>query len=186
MTILSKDQQQASPAKRALSSLATVLEYPGPDFEKSLEELHSSLLTVLPAAAEALNNFKEQTEKLTLSDLEELYTRTFDLAPQCIPYLSSHIYGDENFERGALMSRLSERYQETDFDTGGELPDHIALVLRFTPNFENDEFQELVHFCLSSAMAKMTESLVEAENPYRFVFKAASELIESEREGLSL
>ena len=181
-----KETEQISPARKSIFALAPILEYPEADFEKRLQTAISSSLAVSPACAAPLLSFKEKIASLRSSDLEELYTRTFDLAPICIPYLSSHIYGDENFERGALMSRLSERYEECAFDTHGELPDHLALILRFAPQFEPDEFNELVEFCLRSALEKMLESLKDADNPYYLVLNSASELIESEREGLIL
>ncbi len=169
------------PLSSALASVAPLLQYPREDFIVSLNAAIAELKLLYPQASRPLIEFKCKVIDLSPEELEEIYTRTFDLAPLCIPYLSSYIYGDENYERGTLMSRLSERYQECNFDMQGELPDHIALILSFAPHCEESELDELIEFCLAKALATMTDSLKENENLYYLVLKTAQEIIEAGR-----
>jgi len=96
---------------------------------------------------------------------EELFTSVFDVSPACVPYVSVHLLGEENFKRGAFMAALHRRYQETGFSTGGELPDHLAVLLRFAAETHEAERRELVQFCLLGPLDRMIEALA-AENPY--------------------
>lgn len=170
-----------SPAGK-LQALSTVLEYPtekcAANLDAAIELLHDN-----PLVCFALKEFQTRMQEMRTHELEELYTRTFDLAPICIPYVSSHIYGDENFERGALMSGLQERYEECGFNTHGELPDHIATIMRFAPNFSDEELQDLLEYCLLQALQRMHESLKDADNPFQHILKSALIITESERRG---
>ncbi len=178
--------QTADKTAVALASLSRLLEYPRADFKDALEQAIRILSTFSEGNAAALLRFKSEIAMISSEQLEEIYTRTFDLAPICVPYLSSHIYGDENFERGALMSRLAQRYQKVGFELNGELPDHLSVIFGFAPQFDQDELLELMTFCLKSAVTKMKEALLEAENPFAHILETAAELIASELEGKEL
>lgn len=104
-------------------------------------------------------------------DLQELYTATFDVTPVCVPYVSIHLFGEENFKRGEFMAALNARYVETGFATNGELADHIAVLLRFAAQVDEVERRELAEFCLLGPLEKMIAALPEA-NPYRQVLEA--------------
>ncbi len=165
-----------------MRALSAVLEYPREDFivqlDAAAEAVHDN-----QQASLLLSEFRSAINKLKPHELEELYTRTFDLAPICIPYVSSHIYGDENFERGALMSGLQQQYEDCKFSTNGELPDHVAIILRFAPNFSEEELQDLMEFCLIQALQRMHEALKEADNPYQHILQTVLQITESERRG---
>lgn len=165
-----------------LHALAPLLEYPREDFGSRLE---AALAAVEDNSQEfaLLKDFETATKSLEAHQLEEIYTRTFDLAPICIPYISSYVYGDENFERGALMTGLQQRYNDCAFDTKGELPDHLALILRFAPNFSEEEMDELLDFCVLNALDKMCESMKDADNLYYSVLRTTQVVIESGRRG---
>ncbi|MBX9688271.1 MAG: molecular chaperone TorD family protein [Candidatus Obscuribacterales bacterium] len=167
-----------------LAVLAKLLEYPGPEFNENLDQAIETLKVSFKGASAKLLEFKKSIANSRLLELEELYTRTFDLAPLCIPYLSSHIYGDENFERGALMSNLSQRYQECNFETNGELPDHLALILRYTAYCQEEELSELIEYCLKKPLRSMSDTLKEAENPYYLLLQSAEAVIETARKGV--
>ena len=165
-----------------LHALAPLLEYPRADFDARLNE---AMLAVQynSQAFDLLKEFQTTVNSLEAHQLEELYTRTFDLAPICIPYMSSYIYGDENFERGALMTGLQQRYDECKFDTKGELPDHLALLMRFAPNFSEEEMSELLEFCMVAGLDKMCESMKNADNLYYNVLRTTQVVIETGRRG---
>ena len=55
----------------------------------------------------------------------------------------------------------------------GELPDHIAEVLRFADRQDVEEHDELVQLVLRPALAKMSEILSPTSNPYRHLVAAA-------------
>ena len=70
------------------------------------------------------------------------------------------------------MADLRDAYGRTGFDAGTELPDHLAVLLRFAPHLEPDELDELVRYCLSAPVAKMARQLERTRNPYLHVLEA--------------
>lgn len=128
-------------------------------------------------AAAAVERFLERAEDLGAERLREIHGRTFDLAPSCVPYLSVHLFGEGSFQRARLMAGLAEAQSRAGFDRGPELPDHLAVVLRFAPHMEPEEWRELVRFCLIPALPAMARGLEEGDNPYREVLKAAELLL---------
>lgn len=162
-----------------LAKLAPLLEYPFGNFPELLQEA----LSAVPDAKQSLSEFKSKVGSLQQEELEELYSRTFDLAPICVPYISSYIYGDENFERGKFMTALSERYSESGFEIMGELPDHASVILKFAPQMAADELAEMIEFCLLNGVEKMMDSLKEADNPYFYLLKSVKDVIESSNRG---
>lgn len=145
--------------REILSRLAPCLEYPTGRLLESTQQSVSLLAGTEPAAGEWLKRFLESIRDQPVERLEELYTRTFLVTPQCIPYLSVHLFGEESFKRAELMAGLLETYRRKGFETNSELPDHLALVLRFAPHFSLEEWRDLRRYCLNQPLAKMIESL---------------------------
>ena len=166
---------------QSLNTLATFLEYPRSDYFESLE-LASTGLTELryKQASKTLEEFKKNINEFCLDELEELYTRTFDVAPVCSPYISVHIYGDENFDRGNLMATLQTKFDERGFSrSDNELPDHLAVLLKFCHYLTQEELDELIEFCLKEPVERMAESLKGSKkpNPYYYPLKAVLEIL---------
>lgn len=120
---------------------------------------------------------------LSQDEREELYTTTFDVTPACVPYVSIHLFGEENFKRGKFMAALNARYIAAGFNTYGELPDHIAVLLRFVAQIDEDERQEMIRFCLLGPLTKMIVAL-SAEHPYRALFENVRALFDVAYPGL--
>jgi nitrate reductase delta subunit len=166
---------------RAMAELAAVFEYPSTNYKRDVEQWLSTHGEEFPGAAFALTEFSQAIADRSFTDLEEIYTRTFDMAPMCSPYISGHIYGDENFERGTLLTALNDRYNQCQFNTGGELPDHLALILKFMPNFSAEELEELSEYCLDKPLTEMYSAL--SDNPYRHAVKAVKEILGTTLDG---
>lgn len=128
-------------------------------------------------AAAAVGRFLERAERLGPERLQEIHGRTFDLAPCCVPYLSVHLFGEGSYQRARLMAGLAEAQSRAGFDRGPELPDHLAVVLRFAPRMEPEEWRELVRFCLVPVLPVMVRGLVGSDNPYRHVLETVELLL---------
>jgi nitrate reductase delta subunit len=157
----------------AAAALGELFLYPRQDYRhlvtaaRALCDAQCCVLT-----AQALVAFENAVGELSLDELQDLYTRTFDLTPRCVPYLSVHLFGAESFDRGRLMTGLDEAYRRACFDRGSELPDHLGLVLRFATAFDETEWDELVTLCLARPLALMLGELQEAGNPFRHAVEA--------------
>lgn len=165
------------PKATALAGYSELLEYPDDSYRQRAHDWRVSVESFYPSAGKLLVEFCQQIEEMPLTELEEVFTRTFDMAPICSPYISAHLYGDENYERGNLMAGLIDRYSETGFDYGREMPDHLAVILRFIPFATAEESDELVEFCLKKPVAEMAESLRDSGNPYGTLLLSLAEVL---------
>lgn len=161
--------------RAALCDLAPIFEYPYSGYRDHASRWLDAHKDRFAKASESVARFCESINPLSNDQLEEVFTRTFDMAPICSPYISGHLYGADNFERGNLLTALSERYNEANFATNGELPDHIALLLRFSPEMDETEFSELVEYCLSKPLEDMEINLT--DNPYQHAVHAVREVL---------
>lgn len=156
------------------AALGELFAYPGEDYRERVATARALCAERCGAelAARALATFERVVDELPVDDLRDLYTRTFDLTPRCVPYLSVHLWGQESFKRARLMTGLDEAYRRAGIDRGGELPDHLGLVLRSAHAFAPEEWDELVSLCLATPLAAMLGELQEAANPYRHAVDA--------------
>ena len=155
-----------------LNTLARLLEYP------AWSNADIPVGALLRPDNSADRNLRVTDAFLALSqdEREELYTSTFDVTPACVPYVSIHLFGEENFKRGEFMAALSARYASAGFDARGELPDHIAVLLRFIAQTDEAERREMIEFCLLGPLGKMIAALADA-NPYRALLQTVREVL---------
>jgi nitrate reductase delta subunit len=149
---------------RCLSLFAAIFEYPGFDYAARASTLARELPEACPEAAEAFAPFAAHVAGRRRAELEELFFRTFDLAPQCAPYLSVHLFGEESFKRAELMTGLAEAYGQVGLAHSGELPDHLSVLLRLGPCLP--DWPELVEACVLRGVASMRKDAHQAQNPY--------------------
>jgi len=118
------------PTARLYELFANLLEYPTPALARQAQACGERLAEVRPEAAGLLERFCRTVEDAPLERMEELYTSTFDMQPVSYPYVGYHLFG-ESYKRGIFMAQLNGGYHERGFSAGSELPDHVAVVLRF-------------------------------------------------------
>jgi nitrate reductase delta subunit len=163
---------QTSLLVRVAPAFATLLDEPGEGWPEVADGIRAALAGEAPSAADAVGRFVDAIASEPLETLRELHARTFDLMPVCAPYLSVHVFGEESFKRSRLMGGLADGYRAAGFDTGGELPDHLALVLRFMPSMTTEEQDDLVQYVLTPAIDRMAREFARGANPYRYLIEA--------------
>ncbi|HWQ23954.1 MAG TPA: molecular chaperone TorD family protein [Gaiellaceae bacterium] len=112
-------------------------------------------------AASLLDAFGAVAEKTGLGELQEEYTRTFDLdslsraEPTCYLHVGHYLF-EETHKRGAFILGLRRRFREAGFEDRSELADHLVVLLRFLAVCEDDGLaEELVEEALLPALARM-------------------------------
>lgn len=115
---------------RVLGLFARLLEYPHSGVAQTARDCRELIAAESAEAAALLGEFAAFAERTPQNTLEEVFTGTFDLNASCHPYVGYHMFG-EAYKRSALLLELKERFREHGFDPGVELPDHIAILLRF-------------------------------------------------------
>jgi len=166
--------------KSIYENLADLLDYPVADWQSRCDECKEPLTAESESFVSQFSLFASETERLSLSDLQELYTRTFDLSPVCALDIGYHLFG-ENYKRGVFLANLRET--EAPFDLGQEhqLPDYLPVLLRLLTKLNDEELRSaLIVDCMIPALEKMLKTLSESENPYRHLIESVRITLQSE------
>lgn len=134
--------------------VAGLLDFPGPGFAGRGRALADFLRDNYPDAAVEVEQFLDAIPPQTL-DLQELYTRTFDVQALTTLGVGYVLFGDD-YKRGALLSNLNREHNDADNDCRGELADHLPNVLRLIPKLKDQNLvDELVEHILVPALMLM-------------------------------
>jgi nitrate reductase molybdenum cofactor assembly chaperone NarJ/NarW len=163
---------------------ADILDYPERSIAKSLGDCIGEL-TAIPEAHAQLKNFQNAIAENSLGQLQEVYTNAFDLRPDCTPNLGYHLFGDDG-RRGLFLAELKGRMESRGIRPGVELPDHIALLLRYVDIADEEERLPVIEDCLLPAVARMVEVLKPSGNPYEHALSALLSLIRHQHEGFTM
>ncbi|MDZ7288938.1 MAG: molecular chaperone TorD family protein [candidate division KSB1 bacterium] len=165
------------------AALARILSYPAAEYKHHVAHCRDLCATLRLGNAEArrealshLDSFRAAIERLTLEELEELYTQTFDLNPISSLDLGWHLYG-ETYERGKFLVQMRDLLRRHEIAESTELPDHLTHVLLVVGRMERKEAAELVSTRVLKALDKMLEGFTGKENPYEHVLTAAKLLL---------
>jgi nitrate reductase delta subunit len=143
-----------------LNALANLFQYPD-------EQYHAAVNICRAVAPE----FAAAVEQLTVSDLEELFTRTFDLNPVCSLEVGWHLYG-ENYSRGDFLVTMRQHLRRLGIRESHELPDHLTHVLRVLSRLDSAEAAAFAAAYVLPAMKKMLAALEGKQNPYEELLKS--------------
>jgi nitrate reductase assembly molybdenum cofactor insertion protein NarJ len=142
--------------------LAALFEYPGVDYPDRVRAARASLAGRYPAAAShldalagALPSGPGPLEPDVVAELQEVFTRSFDV--QAITTLSVGylVFGDD-YKRGELLTHLRREQTAAGVAAGVELPDHLPAVLRLLARWsDRDLAAELVQEIVRPAVQRM-------------------------------
>lgn len=154
-------------------SFAAILEYPSSNTKEQAQRCSEQIQSIYAEVADALEKFARKFDQLSLDKMRELYTTTFDMQPVCYPYVGYHLFG-ESYKRGAFMAQLNEAYHVIGYSAGQELPDHLAVILRFlslnSSNYAGEFCQPLLKEGVQPALEKMLKTFGEdSDNPYFYL-----------------
>ncbi len=162
----------------AMSSIyclfAGILDYPGPEISAQAHDLAARLAASSPGAAPTFEKFESGLQGMSLGELQELYTSTFDMRPDRTTNLGCHLFG-EDVRRNLFMAQLKERMEAREIPIGHELPDHLSLVLRLLAEEKSeDEARTLIADCLVPAVTRILSTFEEGvgSNPYAQALQA--------------
>ncbi|GLW48844.1 nitrate reductase molybdenum cofactor assembly chaperone [Streptomyces sp. NBRC 14336] len=169
-TRLTPEEAEARTLVLRLCSL--MLQYPDRELAAAGAVL-ASTVRALPEspAREHLAAFTDWFTGQELDASERHYVEMFDLRRKSSLYLTYYLHGDTR-RRGMALLTLNQRYRAAGWEIGGgELPDHLPVVLEFAalagpaggeaPLRQHRRGLELIH-----------RALTDADSPYRHVLAA--------------
>jgi len=143
---------------RIFHLFATLLDYPRRSLSGVADECAALISGRNPEAALLLREFESFAERTALTRLEEIYTGVFELDATCHPYAGYHLFG-ESYKRSAFLLGLKERYRPYQIQCGSELPDHLAVMLRYlAANRDAADSEEIIREALHPALRKMLKN----------------------------
>ena len=170
----------ATEKKGLYHTLARIVEYPWEDIRGMVDECVEMLKhhpEYPPEVREELERFRKRTENMTLDELQELYSYTFEFSSDYTLDMGYHLY--DGFKRANHLLKLKQMYRTQDFPfeevAKGELPDNLAVVLKFLDTLEDmDVERDIKENFLVKALEKLNKNfeLTNNECPYRHIIRA--------------
>lgn len=135
--------------------LAGLFAYPGNGFAPAVRQAQGLLEERYPAAGAELKPFTEYVSGASPTELEELFTRSFEVQAITTLDVGYVLFGDD-YKRGALLVNLNREHREAGVDCGNELADHLPNLLRLLAKMEKAELRaELVQKIIAPALRKI-------------------------------
>lgn len=159
--------------------LAQLLSYPTKDF-KEIVALCDRSFRKYPEVALLLAPFKAHVATQSLSDLEELYTRTFDVQALCHLDIGFVMFG-EDYKRGSFLVHMKQEHAAAGNDLGVELPDYLPYILTLLARM-NDQTRamELVRWIVLPSLDKILKKFTDETHVYRKVIEAIQCILQAD------
>ena len=137
------------------NGLADLFSYPDAGFAQKVQKVQAFLDEACGEAAENLREFTNFVSQASLLELEEVYTRSFDVQAVTTLDIGYVMWGDD-YKRGELLVKLNGEHKEAGVDCGNELPDHLPNVLRLLDAMQKPELRdELVRMIVAPALRRI-------------------------------
>ncbi len=137
------------------AKLADLFSYPDAEFAGQVRETQAYLEETCADASGELKEFAEFASQASLLDLEELYTRSFDVQAIATLDLGYVLFGDD-YKRGELLVHLNSEHRQAGVDCGAELPDHLPNLLRLLDAMQKPRLrEELVQKIVGPALRRI-------------------------------
>ncbi len=133
---------------------STLLDYPNEGSVQFAEESTKSFSDLFPEAYQYLKSFSIEAKKLSVSNLEELYTRTFDIQGRACLDVGYLLFG-EDYKRGEFLVNIKGLAREHHIETGVELPDHLTNILKLLSKIDEESRKELCEKVIMPALDKI-------------------------------
>lgn len=150
------------------NALAELLTYPGEDYRARVRACEGW--------DAGLAGFQQTIAPLPTIEVQELFTRTFDLNPLCCLEIGWHLFGD-NYERGTLLVRMRQELRRYGLEESSELPDHLSHVLRLLAHMEPERASDFAGACVLPALGKMLTAIQGKGNPFEHLLLSVQTLV---------
>lgn len=168
------------------TQLGSLMEFPWEDIRPRVKVV-SELAGKAGYPVETLENlksFQKGIEDMPLDNLQGIYSYTFEMSTDFTLDLGFHLH--EGFKRTENLLQLKTMYRHFEFPFeslgGGELPDHLPLVLKFLGFLQDEEAgRDLRINFLIKALEKLNKNFEKNQkNPYKPLINAIYKIIDKD------
>lgn len=156
------------------SLLSKILSYPGTDYQNKVESCRERLGDS-SAVNESFKTFSKFARQAELTELEELFTATFDLNDKRPLEVGWHLFGEE-YKRGQFLVKMRGMLRKYQVEESTELPDHLSHCLLLLPKLDQEEAEEFANSYVEPALENILEGF-DNENPFKSVIHSLKNLI---------
>ncbi len=157
--------------REQLEAVAALFTYPRITYASLVE----NAVACSGAATPALLEFAREIRGMSLTDLQELYTSTFDLRPECALDLGWHLFGEE-YERGLLLARMRRELRAHGIPETRELPDHVSHALLLLAKMAPTDAEDFAAAIVAPGVERMLKA-IPGDNLFACLLRAARQLI---------
>jgi len=161
------------------ASLAVLFSYPADNYQKHADECLRALSHGPIGVSSEFQEFHAGIAGLSTQEVQELFTRTFDLNPMCTLEIGWQLYG-EDYQRGEFLVKMREHLREFGVAESGELPDHLSHALALLGRIEAAEAQEFATVYVLPALDKMRAAWKDNRNAFAALLESAFEQLKSD------
>lgn len=137
------------------SLLADMFDYPTVGFSQRVRQIREHLGEDYPLAAPELDQFLEFLPEDNLLNMQELFTRSFDVQAIATLDIGYVLFGDD-YKRGEMLANLNREHLAVNNDCGSELADHLPNLLRLMDRLtDEDLLRDLAYAILAPALLEM-------------------------------
>jgi nitrate reductase delta subunit len=152
-------------ANSIFEKLSRLFGYPDGEYATRAAGCFNRLALEDSKAAGPFAEFCAGLQGLATEELQELYTRTFDLNPMCTLEVGWQLFG-EDYQRGEFLVKMRQQLRAHTLPESQELPDHLTHVLAMLGRLEADEAAEFAAQYLLPALEKMNAAWKEDRNAF--------------------
>lgn len=122
-----------------------------------VQEIQLFLNKNYPKQGKILKDFTRFSKSATFEEIQELYTRSFEVQAITTLDLGYLLFGDD-YKRAQLLVNLSREHREVGNDCGLELADYLPNVLKLLPLLKDVELRDdLIEKLIYSGLKKMVK-----------------------------
>lgn len=141
-----------------------IFSYPKVNWIKDVESFREVLKNEGSDLFIEIDDFYNEVKDKTLMELQENYTKTFDLSALACLDVGFVLFG-EDYKRGAFLVEMQKLQRESEVDCGSELPDHLVNVLKLLSKIKDLETRlELIEKIVLPMMTKTQQILNSTKN----------------------
>jgi len=165
---------EAAAPLSAYEMFAAILSYPQDDYQYTVGQF-TEFHELSAKVSDRLMNFSQSIGQINPQTLEEIFTSTFDMNPDCCLELGWHLFG-ENYGRGEFLVKMRKLLRSHNLTESTELPDHLSHCMRLLGNLDGEYAATFIKTYFQPAIEKMKSGLPE-NNIYAPALTALDEFI---------